>query len=334
MAGIKNRIAYYDVLNVVSCISVVCLHCNGYVHYFIKDDWWWFRVLIEVICYFAVPVFFMLSGATLLNYRERYSTTAFYKKRFLRTLIPFLFWGCLFYGLYLVNHFNEKIQWTVVFKNFAEGNIPYTAFWFFVPLFLLYIFMPFLSLMVTNMSKRLLMYLCILLIFFQSLLPTIYTLLGVNISMSLPIAGYFVFALLGYYISISRIEYNNVFYWVVSILAIVVMIIRYILIYLSEEKVSSLFTYFGLYSILPAIFVFLTAKRYIQNIEVSPKWAFLSKKSLGVYVIHMFIISILLKIINNHTPWIVIFLIPFVYSISITITSLFQKNKYCSYLFP
>lgn len=30
----SSRIFYYDVLNVVSCLSVIALHCNGYVHQF------------------------------------------------------------------------------------------------------------------------------------------------------------------------------------------------------------------------------------------------------------------------------------------------------------
>lgn len=37
----NKRIAYYDLLNVISCFGVVCLHSNGYVHSFVKDSWWW-----------------------------------------------------------------------------------------------------------------------------------------------------------------------------------------------------------------------------------------------------------------------------------------------------
>lgn len=45
----NKRIAYYDLLNVISCFGVVCLHSNGYVHSFVKDSWWWLRVLVEVL---------------------------------------------------------------------------------------------------------------------------------------------------------------------------------------------------------------------------------------------------------------------------------------------
>lgn len=334
MRDSEGRVAYFDVLNVISCISVVCLHCNGYIHTFNKDEWWWFRVLIEVVCYFAVPVFYMLSGATLLNYRERYSTDVFYRKRFLRTLIPFIFWGCLFYGLYLINHADGGVQWTLIIKNFMEGHIPYTAYWFFIPLFLLYIFMPFLSLMVLNMSEKLLLSLGILLILFQSILPTIFELLGLTISMALPIAGYFIFALLGYLLSKSCLESNKYFYWTIAIIAVMSLIVRYYLIFSSDTKNSSLFTYFGLYSIFPALLVFLSAKKYIQNSRMSSKWAFLSKRSYGVYLIHVFIITIFVKLIDSQTPFNIVLSVAIVYTISVCVTFILQKTPFTKFLLP
>ena len=124
----KERIVYFDVLNVVSCFSVVCLHCNCYIHSFAKDEWWWLRVLIEVVFYFAVPVFFMLSGATLFDYRNRYSLSTFYKKRIQRTFIPFLFWGGVFYVLYIIYIGVDNIYWKDILKNFSSGHIPFTYY--------------------------------------------------------------------------------------------------------------------------------------------------------------------------------------------------------------
>ena len=161
----KARVLYYDVLNVLACISVVCMHSNGYIHSFIKDDWWWVRVLIEVICYFAVPVFFMLSGATLLDYRQKYSTKIFIKKRFIKTFCPFLFWSIFFYSLYLFKNREEVFLLKEILMNFTMGKIPYTNYWFFIPLFLLYAFIPFFALMIERMSTRQILSLCSLLFF-------------------------------------------------------------------------------------------------------------------------------------------------------------------------
>lgn len=42
----------------------------------------------------------MISGYTLLDYRERYDTKTFIKKRTIRTFIPFIFWSSVFFFVY------------------------------------------------------------------------------------------------------------------------------------------------------------------------------------------------------------------------------------------
>ena len=87
----KKRVGYFDALNVVSCIAVVAMHVNGTSLYTFQHSVSWLSSLfIDCLCYFAVPVFFMLTGATLMDYRKRYNTYEFIKKRFSRTMIPFL----------------------------------------------------------------------------------------------------------------------------------------------------------------------------------------------------------------------------------------------------
>lgn len=53
----QNRIIYFDVLNIIACIAVCYLHCNGEVHVFSNSRLWKESLIIEVLCYFAVPIF-------------------------------------------------------------------------------------------------------------------------------------------------------------------------------------------------------------------------------------------------------------------------------------
>lgn len=85
----KKKI-YIQILGVIACLAVVAMHVNGCFWQFSYDRYWITANIIECICYFAVPIFFMISGATLLNYRKRYTTAVFFKKRFGKTLVPFL----------------------------------------------------------------------------------------------------------------------------------------------------------------------------------------------------------------------------------------------------
>lgn len=89
----EKRIIFIDYLNVASCIAVIALHCNGCFWSFSHAAYWKSAVFIECLFYWAVPCFFMITGATLIDYRKKYNTEIYFKKRFQRTVIPFLFWS-------------------------------------------------------------------------------------------------------------------------------------------------------------------------------------------------------------------------------------------------
>ena len=331
-----KRIVYFDILNVIACFCVVCMHCNGWIHKFIKDDLWGTRVLIEVVCYFAVPVFFMLSGATLLNYRQRYSTTEFYKKRFIRTVIPYLFWGIIFYIIYLLRG-NPPFGWEETITRFTTGEIPYTFYWFFIPLFLLYIFMPFFSLMVEKLKNSQLLFLCILLFAFQSVIPTIFSMADLKLSFQIPIAGYAIFMFLGLLLANNNYESNHKFFWSLSVVCLLLLVCRYYLIYPLNEKSEPLFSYFGLYSILPSMWVFLFIKRIakpLQEDRFSITWRFLASKSYGVYLLHAFFIVVLEQFIPMNSLLFITLGVIIIYLSAMMATYLLQQSRYTNYLLP
>ena len=53
----RERILYYDLLNISACICVIALHVNGIVHQYSNTAAWKQALIIEVMCYWAVPVF-------------------------------------------------------------------------------------------------------------------------------------------------------------------------------------------------------------------------------------------------------------------------------------
>lgn len=267
----KRRILYLDIINVISCFSVVALHCDGYVHqYNHMETWWWLRALINVLFYNAVPLFFMLSGATLIGYHKKYDTRTFIRKRIKRTLIPFLAMSCFFSVLFLLTKMDEQgigeIFSTIV-VGFITGNVPFTTYWFFIPLFLLYAFMPFLSVMIENLTRRQQLSLIVLLFSLQSCIIPLTSLsdriswIGVPIH-SLPICGYFLYALLGYYIAHNNIEANNKIFMSMMFLGASMLIWRYDLVYNASSHSPSIFNYMAAYAVLPSVAIFMAIKRY------------------------------------------------------------------------
>lgn len=65
-----SRMIYVDVLNILAIISVIALHCNGIVHTYAPGRAWKTSLIVETVFFWAVPVFLMISGATLMNYRK------------------------------------------------------------------------------------------------------------------------------------------------------------------------------------------------------------------------------------------------------------------------
>ena len=99
---------YISVLNCVSCVAVVLLHTNGIFWSHPSGELWISANFIETYFYWAVPIFFMISGATLMDYRERYTTAEFYKNRIKKTVVPFVFWS-LISGMF--RHIFQKFRW-------------------------------------------------------------------------------------------------------------------------------------------------------------------------------------------------------------------------------
>lgn len=88
----------------------------------------------------------MISGATLIDYRERYDTKTFFKKRFAKTLIPyvcFVFFGVI-YGIITNNiTFDNSVVLTLINSLFSP-QYP-NIYWFFIPLFTAYMCIPVIS---------------------------------------------------------------------------------------------------------------------------------------------------------------------------------------------
>lgn len=141
----KQNFLYIDVLTVLSAFAVVMLHANGVYWSHPEGRLWVTSNFIETFFYFAVPIFFMISGATLMDYREKYSTKEYFIRRLIRVGIPFVVWkiGCvLALGHLPYRHFLSK-ETAFIFVNEFFNSSVVSVYWFFLPLFVIYLTIPF-----------------------------------------------------------------------------------------------------------------------------------------------------------------------------------------------
>ncbi len=298
----SNYFAYMDVLNIISALGVVFLHCNGLVHGFLPTPAWAQALFVEVCVYWPVPIFLMLSGATLMGYRERYSTKEFFKKRFSRTVIPFVAWTVIVSFLLEISPFEIGFK---EYFNLASGVQIENIYWFFVPLFSIYFAMPVISLLKDN--RKILWYMFGVAFALTSVFPTLFSLFGLvwkDLFQSYTLAGFLILPVLGYLLSTSEIDKKKRI--LLYALGIASVAFRYIYVYKSSYSLGyldqTLFgysAYLGFYSIFLAVAVFVFVKnskiveKMSQNKTVVKILKNVSACSFGVYLCHMSIMRFL-----------------------------------------
>lgn len=339
-----KRYFYIDILNVCACLCVIFMHCNGIAHQYSNTLAWRQSTLIETIAYWAVPVFFMISGATLFNYRDKYTTGIYFKKRFLKTVVPFVVWTLINFGIKVFVYKMEfKADFSEFIKMFTNTTIE-QVYWFFIPLFMIYLSMPVLSLL--KDYKHILAYMAGMAFLIYSVYPVFCTFfkIPVNGSIQFPVAsGYLLYVILGYLISTSEMSRKT--RWFLYVLGVLGAALRYGSTVLWSSESTGLNQTFWGYTAFPAVFlavaVFVAAK-YFPWDKIEQKFRFqnivssLAGTGFGVYLMHMIIFRVLQKLtgLGMGSGW-WRFVMPFViYGICVVLVMILKKIPVLKHIVP
>lgn len=305
----KKRVVYFDLLNILACFCVVCQHTNSKFGNFQPTAGWLECAFTGVVCHWAVPVFFMLSGATLLKYRERYSTADFFKRRFSRILIPYIIWTVLLYFLdKQYQQAGSAIEMGEQIINHLLKADVMAPFWFFAPLFAIYLMMPVFSLLANKKYQKLLYYYIGICFVTKSVLPVADLFLHTNIAAACApffqlFNVYLMDVFLGYILSNVPISRKwRIIIYSFGILAFVLQFACVLAESFKNGKMSdplSPYEYFPVTVVAVAVFVFF---RYLplQKLEKSKKASTAISKiascSFGIYFMHVLIYRWILEL--------------------------------------
>jgi surface polysaccharide O-acyltransferase-like enzyme len=116
----------------------------------------------------GVPLFVMLTGALLLQPSKNESISGFFKKRWARIGLPFIFWGAVYfaYDFFVLNH---AITANAIVQGILTG--PYYHFWYLYMLMGLYLLTPILRILVAHAENKILKYFTILWFLGASIIP-------------------------------------------------------------------------------------------------------------------------------------------------------------------
>lgn len=327
----NERIVWADVLRFIAMFMVIAVHCTDPFNISpaarLNPEYNFWGTIYGSLLRPCVPLFVMLTGMLLLPVKME--TGAFYKKRLMRIVFPFLIWSVLydmfpwFTGLLganpsVVTRFfvyagdDPSQAFTDSFHNVLM--IPFnftpicTHMWYIYMLVGLYLFMPIFSAWIkdaTDRQKRLYLYMWGLTLF----LPYIYEYVSKYIFGSCPwngrfdlfyyFAGFNGYLLLGHYLS----KGNNWTGIKTLLISLVLFAIGYAVTYIgfgqmvanpasTEEQIELFFLYGTPNVVLMTIAVFLL----VQKINISNRFfinifANLTKLGFGIYMVHYFLVG-------------------------------------------
>lgn len=301
----ERTIGWIDSLRALSVIAVILVHVSTPVVkmiYGVNMSYWWIGNIIDSSIRFCVPVFLMISGALLLG--KDYSLSEFYKKRFLRVLLPFVFWFViyLFYSWLIEKPINrphgvENVQIWAINLFFEKGISKH--FWYIYMIIVLYIFMPFIGFGIKKLKEKSIIYLLIGWV----LLNLLHTSEMIKTS-NLPVIidkGYLYFRYIGYLILgfyLSKKDFSSQNSKITcAILFLLSILITALATYYASNHTKSLdlrfYNYLAINSTLQSIALFIwVMQSHITNKLLARIRTIISEYSYGIYLVHIIVIGV------------------------------------------
>lgn len=343
-----KRIEYIDLANVISTFAVVILHTNGCFWNFSRERYWLTANVIESLFIFAVPVFFMISSITLMDYQKKYDTKIYLKKRFSKTVIPFLFWtfmGLLFDIFFLHTVKVSDLNLKVLVDGFINNRFV-QIYWFFMPLFGIYLSIPLFASIEEEKRVELFKYLFFIGFIFNGTIP--FLLSAFHIDMAWPlginvVSGYAIFVIMGYLI--HKIDFTLNQRCIIYILGLAGLLMHFGGTYYESYAlgdVSQIYknlTYAPIVMYSGAFLLFIKQiSEKVMKTNISKYVHFIKKYTFPIYLTHYYIIEILNRYLHltNYTKSIFYRLgMPFiVIPITIIITALIRKLRLGKKILP
>lgn len=285
----------YDILRVFSMFAVVYLHTAAKsLLSFQVTAVWGFSNILTAVATPAVPLFFMLSGALLLNDSRTEDISFLLRRRVPRLLVPLCAWSCLVlaYTAAAGDPDGALASLRVIF-----GTPVIVPYWFLYALIPIYLLSPLLKTLTDRLSAAgwnymMGLWLCcsILLYTVRSFVPETWTAsLTEHWTLNLDlIGGYLGYFLLGAYLERLPKKPSRKALWAAAAALLLVSVIGTRWDTYAHGAYSDRFTnYLSLFTCLLSAVIFLLACSYWgQTVRSSRVLSLLSRCSFCVYLLH------------------------------------------------
>lgn len=293
-----------ECLRVAAAFAVVMLHTSaGYLVKIHDPDRmvWWVANFYDASCRWSVPVFLLISGALLLNGSE--SVLLFYRKRFVRIFVPLVFWT--FFYLAVRFFVIKNIQLQDLVSVLMQG-VPYVHLWYLYMLLGLYLFVPFVKVMVQGLDEKA----GLLLVFLLCLLSAINLFLADPPKLFLikfvPFLGLFIggYFLRGMVLPFSRVLWAGLLVFFALIVFVGAGVAMH---FYGEQGLALFYDYQNPAVVCSSILIFILSRQLDLDF---PYMASLSECSFGIYLVHPIFLIVATKLFSISHIGAVVLLIP------------------------
>ena len=292
---------YITLLQVISVFSVITLHTNGIFWTYSKERYWFTANIIESVFYFAVPVFFMISGATLINYQSKYSTKEYFKRRFAKAVFPFIIWSLigLLYKVSTKTLDSKNVTWLFFINGLIDGTSIISIYWFFPKLFCVYLGIPLLA--AVEKSKREKIFLLVIIAGFiiNMLIPFFISVMNIQLAkpsqFSIP-SEYLFYAICGAYFHEKTLnKWQRIIIYLFGIAGLLAHIIgTYVLSSEAGKIIRTYKEYLNVPCVLYSLSIFILFREIgnkISNAFFQKAILVLSKYTFAAYLMHWYILD-------------------------------------------
>ena len=308
----RKRILSYDIIRVVSIAMVVMIHVSAYmVTYFRGTDNSAFVVgnIFNSLSRAGTPMLMMLTGALLLDEKQNKPPRAFYRKNLLSIVLLLLFW-LLFYATWRAVLI-PLIQGTPFDMEIFVDNMLLRKgrgmhLWYLYMLVGAYIAIPLLRLFVRKENREYILGLIILSVIMQFGMQTAgiltrgmkFTIGDFASKFHMEYAtGYVPYLLIGWYLTAFPPKGKTRIALILTGLTAAVCILLSVQFFFDD--IPNIYSYMAEMNTLPAmlygtgLFTLITT-RFGERETRSRTLSLLSQQSFGIYVLHLFLLEILI----------------------------------------
>lgn len=308
MSTLNQRKNYFDLLRVISSFAVVVIHVTSAAMNTTEagSQTYMANALLNSIMRWAVPVFFMISGALFLDPKREVTTKKLFTKTIPHIVICIIIWGGIYTILdqYLYSTLSVKSIFIALY-GIVTGNTGYHL-WFLYDMLMIYIAVPIFRLITCNATKRQLEY--ALAVWFvvsigvghiNMIAEDIFGIASLLPYQAYVVSGYAGYFLLGYYLDAysltGKMKVGSYMLSIMSVIAIVGG--KLVLAMKVGRNTASLEIPLGVFSCMISAGLFTAAQNIKLNDNSAKITTALSKTSFGVYLVHVLLITFLYKII-------------------------------------